>query len=345
MKDIEWKEEFPGLPVIPVAKRWLAVGEPGTATREQIISHKLHFHHPISKDETQEMVECIKYYNDLGWALKTFDFSKIAEKDVQPFLRYIDYAFTYVWLHSNEIELYETYRLVLNSDKKTKENVSQVSFPPLEKVKKKNLYNRGNSPNSTVFYCSEYVDTAFKELKAGIGSVVTLGIWRPKENNKFLSYQISSNPSAQMINDIAKTSKYAVNVIKTRFHPLFGMFMDGYFNVLDHEYSKPINNKLEYLISAHFSERIFELREKEWTYDCIIYPSVGDNFANSNLAFRADTVINKLKLVKAFEYEILQTSYEKKACTSEPRTLTVAEVRVRNMSKKITPEGEIEWVN
>ena len=119
--------------------------------------------------------------------------------------------------------------------------------------------------------------------------------------------------------------------------------MNGYFNVLNHEFSKPISNKKEYLVSSLFSERIFEERESEWTYDCIVYPSVGDEYSQSNFAINPKVVDSRLHLVKAFEFEIIAIFYDKKANMDNPRKLSVAKARVLKESKYIHTDGRIEW--
>jgi len=343
MKEINWKETYPNLPLIPSSKRWFDDGTPGTATLEQIISHKLHFKEPISAVEEKAIEECINFYDQLAKSLKRFNFSAIKDEDVEDFLRYIEYAYNYLWLHSNEIELFETYRLVNNSDGKSKECIHQLSYPSLNIVREKNVLNRASSSKSTVFYCSESIDLVFKELRPPVGSIVTLGIWRPIGNRKLLSYPIMGNPSAQFLNKNASASKIAFNEMKKRFHPLFGLFMDGYFNVLNHEFSKPINNKKEYLVSSLFSERIFEERESEWTYDCIVYPSVGDEYSQSNFAIKPKVVDSKLHLAKAFEFEVVATFYEQKANKKDPRKLSVVNARVIKESRNISTDGRIEW--
>lgn len=343
MKQINWKESYPNLPTIPLPKRWLENGIAGTATEEQIISHKLHFKEPISGNEEKELLECIRFYNELADSLKRFDFTSVKDDKLEEFINYFDYAYNYLWLHSNQIELFETYRLVNNSDRKSKEFVHQLGHPSLDIAKKKNALNRASSSKSTVFYSSETVDLAFKELKPSIGKIVTLGVWIPKGNRKLLAYPIMGNPSVQLKNENSRTAGYAFSELKNRFHPLFGLFMDGYFNILNYEFSKPIKNKQEYLISSLFSERIFEEREKNWTYDCIVYPSVGGEYTLSNFAIKPSVVDSRLQLIKAFEFEIGETFYDKKASTNKPRELSVANVKIRRESKSIIG-GRIEWI-
>jgi hypothetical protein len=113
--------------------------------------------------------------------------------------------------------------------------------------------------------------------------------------------------------------------------------------VLNHEFSKPISDKREYLVSSLFSERIFEERESEWTYDCIIYPSVGDEYSKSNFAIKPKAVDSSLFLDKVFEFEIIATFYEKKTSLDNPRKLSVANARVLKESNYIHTNGRIEW--
>lgn len=338
-----WKEEYPGLPQIPLPKQWLPqkVGE--FATSEQIIVSKLISNEEISIDEINLMKECINFYNDLRIRLNNFNYSTINETNINDFIGYIDYAYNFVLLNSNRIELFETYRLVFNEDFKSKGNIKELSYPPIETVREKKLFNRANSYNSNVFYSSESIDTTFKELRPEKSSIVTLGVWRPKGNNTFLSYPIMANPSVPFLSEISKFSTNAYCQIKNRFHPLMGEFMDGYFNLLNQEYSKGIQNKIEYILSANFSEKIFELRENDWTYDCIVYPSVGNEYISSNLAFRPSVVDKRLNLVAIIEFEVLNTKYDLKANINSQRLITVAELKIRNKAKVIENNGNIVW--
>lgn len=341
---LKWRDNYVGLPDLPIAKLWKKGGKPGTATDEQIITNKLLRQRPISTKEENLILDCILYYQNLLKALEKFKFSELTREGIEIFCQYIGYAYNYLLLHSNEIELYQTFRLVENCNSKTKQFSHQLSYPPLEIVKEKDLFNRASSLNSTVFYSSESVDTAFKELRPKVGSIVTLGIWGSKGSNKFLSYPISSNSSAEIVNDHARITSLAYKEIKRKEHPLLREFMDGYFNLLNHEFSKTIQNKKEYLVSSYFSEKIFEPREKKWNYDCIIYPSVGNEFSQSNFAFKAEIAKSRLELKKAFELEILETFYDKPANKQNSTSLTVVKARLLKQSKEILENGEIQWV-
>jgi len=340
----KWKSSFRNFPKIPRGKQWLIGGEPGSATLEQIITSKLLNNVSINNEERTIILECIRFYNLLYGELRTFDYSSLNNHEISDFILYIGYAFNFLPMHTNSVELFEAYRLVQNKDSNSKTNTSQVSYPPLEIVKKYNLYNRASSPSSTAFYCSDSIDVVFKEIKPSKSSIVTLGIWQPKNKKEFHSYPISSNPSAQLVNKDAQRSEIAYRMLGQRLHPLFIGFIDGYFRVLNYEYSKPVKNHLEYLISAYFSEKIFEIDQVGWSIDCIIYPSVGNEYSNSNLAFKPSIVDQYLELKSVTEIEIIETFYEKPIINNDPRKISVANVKILKKSKSILENGDIIWI-
>jgi hypothetical protein len=340
----EWRDNYRGFPNIPLPKRWREGGIPGTATQEQIITNKLMSQVPINQDEINQLIECIVFYQNLLNALRDFNFSSLTEIEMNEFIKYIGYAYNYTLLMSNEIELYAAFRLVENTDKKPKEHCHQLSYPPIEIVKARNLYNRASSSNSTVFYCSETVDSTFMELRPSVDSIVTLGIWKPRLSNKFISYPIMHNPGAYYINDTVRTTMMAYDEIKKRNHILFGQFLDGYFNVLNREYSKSITDKKEYLISSFFSERIFLNREPEWNFDCIIYPSVGHDFTKNNFAFKSQVVDARLYLSNAYEFKVIETFYDRPTNNYIPTRLTVAKVEALKKLDKVNNDGSLKWI-
>lgn len=343
MTTFNWKDNFKNLPKLPKGKLWIENGEPGTATQEQIITNKLLHSHPINLMERQILAESIVFYGNLYSELERFDFAALSASELDEFLLYIAYAFNFLPMHTNDIELFYVYRLVNNSDGKTKTNKNQLSHPSLEFIRNRNQFNRGSSPNSIAFYSSDSVDVVFKELKPQKSSIVTLGIWSPKNKNKFLSYPIMANPSAQFVNENAKIASLAYSGLKNKIHPLFGHYIDSYFRLLNREYSKLVKDHKEYIISAHFSEKIFEIDDKGWNIDCIIYPSVGNEYINSNLAFKSSTADDHLYLRSALEYEILDTFYERPTINRDPATLSVAKVKILKRSKEILNNGDIIW--
>jgi flagellar biosynthesis/type III secretory pathway ATPase len=66
-------------------------------------------------------------------------------------------------------------------------NISFLKYPPIDIVKSINKYNRANTPNTTVLYTTENIDSALKEIKPPINKLITVGLWKPKEQkNLFL---------------------------------------------------------------------------------------------------------------------------------------------------------------
>lgn len=344
MKKPKWNKEFEGLPDIPEPKLWLPEEIGQLQTHEQRITFKLINGETINGKEINQLVDCINFYKDLKIGLQKLNFEGLGiGRNLEEFKAYIDYAYNYQLLHSNEVEIYRAFRIVRNFDGKTKETASQLSFPNLQIVKDLGLFNRASTHNATMFYCAESVDSAFKELKPRKGEVITLGIWEPKENPKFNCYPISSNSKAQSVNDNARSAFLALNHVKAKMPKILANFFDGYFDLLNYEYSKPINHHLEYTVSALFSEKIIEDREDEWTYDALIYPSVGNDFTHCNFAIKPTSANSKLKLVKAYEFEIIDADYSRPSNLQDPLRLTVANATILNESTSIQNDGTIKW--
>jgi hypothetical protein len=339
-----WNINFEGLPEIPAPKQWFPKKIGIHQTYEQVITHKLFKGERIDAKEANQLVSCIDYYKVLKRGLEDFDFSSLQDSQrLEEFKTYIEYAYNFQPFHLNEVEIYQTFRLIRNRDKKSKITVDQLEHPSLDIVKDNGLFNRASTDKSTMFYSAESIDSAFKELKPKVGEVVTLGIWGPKDKTQFNCYPIASSSAAHSINETARSAFLGLNLFKSKMPKLLADFFDGYFDVLNHEYSKPVEHHLEYFVSAIFSERIVEIREEKWTFDAIIYPSVGNDYSHCNFAITPLAVKSKLKLIKAYELEITGTKYTNPSNRRNPTRLTVANAYTLRESRSIDESGKINW--
>ena len=93
------------------------------------------------------------------------------------------------------------------------------------------------------------------------------------------------------------------------------------------------------------SERVLSVRNdpnKSFNFDCIIYPSVGNNFVTDNFAIHPDTIDKKFRLYKIIEFEIEETYYEKEYKINHPEIITLAKVKNVSYAKKIIGK-QIVW--
>lgn len=338
---------FANLPTIPKSKRWLKKMINNRATIEQVISTKLFEKKTITIEEEKTILECIQFYKQLHLSLVHFDYSVLNSKDnIETFKDYINYAFNYNLLNGGDLEVLETFRLVSNKEGKSKDCVADLAYPPINILEEFDLYNRANTPSNSIFYSSETIDATFRELKPEKGDVVTLGIWKPKNNVTLNYYSIESNFDAKEVNEFAKEALAGIDEL----NPIHAELLRSYIKVLNHEYSKKIHSKTEYIVSALLSEKILNLNLKigrgilePYNYDVIIYPSVDNKFNYSNLAIRPEAVDEKLKLVEVYEWQILNTDYHNKIVKTNPRQLTVASVKCTNFSNQINVNGKIVW--
>ncbi len=353
---INWQAKFRNLPEIPVYKQW---AKDSYSTIEQDISYKLINNQPISKEEEIIFKELESFYKELDEKLIKLNYHDFTTDDFENFKNYIFYAFNFISLISDEYSISGTYRLVVNEevrDDKKNESITDITllkYPSIDKVKEIGKYNRANTPDTNVFYSAENIDTALKEKRPGINKLITVGIWEPKnKNKKFIAYPLSHSDVALNLNEDVKKATEAFENNKNFSSPLFKNYMRHYFKLLGREFSKTINynnpnHHYEYLISSLFSERIFARSEegeaKGFKYDCIIYPSVNNNYLTCNLAILPDTLDNHFYLKEVIEFEISEEFYDKKYIPLHPEQITLAKIKNLRRTRNFNSDGKIVW--
>lgn len=350
-----WQTTFQGLPEIPDHKKWV---KGSYTTLEQDISFKLLHKQPITTFEEKIFIQLTSFYAELDKKIKLLDYQSFSSNDFENFKNYIFYAFNYLPLITNNLTVFSTYRVVVNEFVTTKnESISNIEFlkyPTLKKVKEMNKFNRANTPNTTVFYSAESIDTALKEIRPPLNKLVTVGIWKPKNvNKKLVSYPISHSQEALKVNEGVQAANKAFEETAKYNSSLFMNYMRHYFKLLGHEFSKRVdytknNYHYEYLISSLFSERIFtehlEMNDADnFNFDCIIYPSVGNDFLTENVAILPTTLDNDFYLAEVQEFEVEESYYDLKTIGLDPEKITIA--KIKNFRKTITikNDGRIEW--
>lgn len=348
MKKPDWQTNFRDLPTIPDYKKWV---DGSYTTIEQDIAFKLLNKKPISPEEEKIFSELAGFYENLDKKLRELNYTTFTTGDFENFKNYIFYAFNYIALVTNDLTVMQTYRLVVNEHVTQKnEPITDVTFlkyPKIEVVKKLNKFNRANTPNSTVFYSAENLDTALKEIRPPLNKLVTVGIWKPKDSNKKLvSFPILHSEDAINVSEGVQKATKAFEEHGNFNSSLFMNYMRYYFKIFGREFTKKVSHHYEYYISSLFSERIFDQTKganKEFKYDCIVYPSVGNDFITENLAIHPDSLDNDFKLTEVFEFEIEESYYDKKYVLQHPSVISLAKIKGLKRAKKIDEKGQIEW--
>lgn len=293
----KWSETFKDFPRIPDSKKWI----PGELfTYEQYITKKLLDNAGISREEEQQLIEAMDFYKVLDRHLTSFNFDSLNADEIEDFKNYFFYAFNYFALITNDLLIFQTYRLIINENiLKKKEKIRDkkyLTYPSIELVKEISKYNRANTPNTNVFYSSESIDTTLLEMKPKIGDLVTIGVWEPEKEGPIMSYPITHSPLAYSANYEVKKGFIAFQKIKANNHPLLISFMENFFTLLSREYAKPVKNHKEYLLSALLSERILGYKkDPKVRFDCIIYPSVESKYTVANVAIKPEVLDSKFK--------------------------------------------------
>jgi len=346
MKTPNWSNHFRDLPVIPETKRYF---EGSKMTEEQIISFKLLNWQQITTEEEHKFIHLNGFYNELQQKLRTLDYKNFSFEELEKFKNYIFYAFNYRIFASNNITIFSTYRLVINENVFGKnESITEIkylSYPPLEIVKRVGRFNRANSSNCTLFYSCENINTAIKEIRPPKNKLITVGVWMPKGRNRFNGYAISNSERAGKVNPGVKKANESFNDHQHEVHKLFFQFCKNYLDLIGEEFTKNVNHHYEYIISALFAESTLydqNYERKPDGFECIIFPSVGNNFYSDNVAFVPEIIDNEFYLNKALEFEIEEQLYDNEFIITHPEIITLAKIKNLKISKSIT-EGRIEW--
>lgn len=350
----EFKEEygeriyrFKNLPELPEPK----IYNNSAHTREQIISQKLFTGQNVTEAERSIFRDLALFYEALNKQLEYLDYRSFSSDEVRDFKNYMLYVFNFTVFVTNELTIYQVYRMIVNKDV-TNENVTitdtkYLKYPPLAVVKKNGKYNRANTDKTTVFYAAENIDTALKEVRPPENTLVTVGVWKPKSERTFLSYPIVHNERAINRNpEVSEAFNTIQKQVLTDKDPLVIDYMHYYLKLLSNEYSKLVDHHYEYIISATFSEQIFKKDngQPDFTYDCIIYPSVGNDLQTRNLAFRAEVVDEYFVLEKVIEFEVTEAFYDRTPVPNKPpEFISLANVKNYRETRDISPTGEIKW--
>lgn len=342
----KWNSNFRELPEIPNTKKYL---EGNQMTEEQVIGFKLLHKQEVTENELNNFIKLETFYDELREKLRTLDYQSFTTDEIEQFKNYIFYAFNYRISASINTTIFSTYRLVVN-EKVLGSNISildtkYLTYPPIDIVKEIGQFNRANSSNCTLFYSCENINTSLKEIKPPKNKLITVGVWIPKHRNKFNGYAISNSERAGAVNPGVKKSNETFANHKNELHSHFFRFAKNYLDLIGEEFTKEVSHNNEYIISALFAEStLYDMNyeRKQEGFECIIYPSVGNNFHSDNVAFLPEIIDNDFILEKAIEFEIEEQYYNREYSVNHPENITLAKIKNLKVSKTING-NQIEW--
>jgi len=343
-----WLSKFKNLPTIPAHKKYMANF---AGTTEQIIAFKLSTFQEISEDERKIFEELDEFYDQLNTELLLLDYESFTIKDLSDFKNYIQYAFNSHVLISNQLTVVRNlYRLVVNeSVSKKNESITDIkylTYPSLEIVKNIGKYNRASTSSTTLLYLTESVNTALKEIHPPLNKLVTIGVWTPRNKRTFTHYPITHHDKAIEVNEQTAAGYNATQQLSNIYDPALVKYMNRYFKLLSREYSKPVTHDKQYAFSALLSEYILSSKDvgTNYNYDCIVYPSVGNDYITRNFAINPNVADNQFKLIKVIEFEITDADYSLTHIANDDwENISVVKVKSRRETENILPDGTIIW--
>lgn len=348
MQKPNWQNKFKNLPEIPNAKKW---DHNSHDTLEQRITKKIYTEGLVTNEDEKILAELKDFYETLLTELPKINFGEFTNVEIEEFKNYIFYAFNYVIIISNEIKIFKSFRLIVNEwvtgNNESINHTDFLKYPPIEIVKKSGKYNRANTPNTNVLYTTENINTALLEIKPPLNKKLTVGIWKQKDLTKTLiSYPLSHSDEAIDHSVSLSNSTFAYEEIaKKNNQKLFDIWR-YFLNFLGREFTKPIKNNLDYLISSNIAERILNVRNDpnpSFNMDLIVYPSVGNKYKTQNYAIHPDSVNEKFELESLLEFEIEEEHYDYEHQFDDPFLVTVAKAVNFKNPKSILQDGTILW--
>lgn len=302
------------LPDIPNSKKYI-----DDMTPEQHAMLKCINKEKLTNEDEAILQESIDFYKKVFPKLKEIDLKIITKEQSSDLAKYLDNVFNFKIYVSNNIHFEILFRVSFvreNFKEKGKvRNPSYLKYPSLQIVKNSGIYNRANTDNKTVFYASFFENVAIRETKPQVGDRIIISIWKNISGKPFNSYPITNS---SIVNESVQKATKAFKETKDVNNPLFGEILDINLAFLASEFVKETEIKskerFEYFYSAYFADRILSpFREGDPTpnIDCIIYPSVAWKHQHENLAVIPESVDKKLRLIKAIEYIVDETYYDK----------------------------------
>lgn len=265
--------------------------------------------------------EAIEFYKACFLKLKQIDLRILNDRQCEKIKEYLNYVLNMMPTMHNDVTVPYLYRVTIIKDEWQEDGkLKDTKFlynPPLKLVKEAGVYNRANTPNTTLFYASTLPNVAVREIHPATGKRIILSTWVNKSVDSLNAFPLCL--TAGIINEYADANNYAFEIMTEKYHPVYSEWMECFFTFFSSEFIKetePVNPKrYDYLFSAYFADRILQQYDEKWgvkSFDCIVYPSVAGNHRYDNLAIIPEALYQHFALSEAKEYEVLDTWYDEK---------------------------------
>ena len=304
------------LPPIPEHKIFL-----GQNTAEQLALTNCFKDDTPTEGDLTIIKDCINFYKECFATLKKIDLTKLTDDQYHSLKRYMKHVMNAQPTMCNDVSADAFFRVTIVSDKFLQDgkvkDAAYLCYPPLKINHERGIYNRANSPDRTIFYCSFQENVAIRETKPEVGKRIIISTWQNKTEEPLNAFPLCL--TAGIPNEYTDRNSYAFEKICERMPTVLAEWMGCIFAFLSSEFIKeaePIHPKrYDYIFSAWFADSIlqpFPENSSMKDFDCIVYPSVAWNHLPDNMAVLPTVVDQKFVLVQAREFEIMETWYDRK---------------------------------
>jgi hypothetical protein len=234
-------------------------------------------------------------------------FKQLAEDGVTPLIEkqlilMLDHAVPFfsnlvLSAYFDEIKRITINRKVINSNKRI-HDINFLKYPPADRVKK---YGRCNLPGQSIFYGTFISLVAINEMRPKVGDLITESTWRLKGNQEIIYCPIFKNQPIQK--GILNPKTFEINQLyedKLKEYPeKVRIQIDSLVQFVTDAFTKLVHpeNHLDYIFSAYFSNKIFNVFENG-NIEAIYYPSVKEKLSFENIAIKANVFDKKYELTK-----------------------------------------------
>jgi hypothetical protein len=252
--------------------------------------------------------------------LKEIDLISLNDEQYFKLKDYLRYVYSICPTIYNDVSVQVLFRVTTVVDKFLENgklrDYEYLSYPPIEVVKERGVFNRASTHERTLFYAADKENVAVREIRPKTGSRIIISTWMNHSGKPLNCFPICL--SAGISNNMADRASYAFERIAEKANPVVSEWMATMFEFLASEFikeSEPTNPKrYDYLFSALFADGIlqeFPAESNLRDYDAIVYPSVAWKHIPNNVAIRPEIVKSRFALIDAKEYFIHETWYDK----------------------------------
>lgn len=303
------------LPPVPYFKQFK-----GQFTQEQATLDRCIQDVSPSEENLRILRESIEFNRECFKKLKEIDLISLNEKQylkLKDYMRFVYSAYPCIF---NNVSAGIVYRVTIIGDKFLEDGklrkTKYLSYPPLEIVRERGVFNRANSPERTLFYAADRESVAVREMRPKPGSRIILSSWINHTGKTLNCFPLCL--TAGINNEMADQASYAFEMITEKMHPQIAEWTTGIFEFLASEFIKeaePTNSKrYDYLFSAIFADCIlqgFSEGKNLKNCDAIVYPSVAWHHIPNNLAILPAIVDSQFRLLEVKEFQVMETWYDK----------------------------------